>query len=144
MTLYTIGFTQKSAERFFGLLAESRVRRVIDVRLNASGQLAGFSKRDDLRFFLHALLNVEYEAMLELAPTAEMLAAYRKKSIDWPEYERQFTALIARRRIETLPQELFEDACLLCSEHSPDRCHRRIVAEYLAQRRAGVEVRHLA
>lgn len=143
--IFTIGFTKTSAESFFTRLQEAGVRRVIDVRLNNVSQLAGFAKRDDLRFLLKALGGIEYEHLPEIfAPTQEMFVAYRKKQITWADYEKQFLDLIASRRIEerVLPHDL-DGSCLLCSEDKPDRCHRRLVAEYLKSKWGDVEVIHL-
>jgi len=144
MTLYTIGFTQKGAERFFNLLAANGVRRVLDVRLNNRSQLAGFAKRDDLRYFLHGLCGIDYHELPDLAPTPEILTAYKKNGGDWATYERQFLALLAQRRVaQRLQPSLFEDGCLLCSEHAPTQCHRRLIAEHLREQWGGVEIRHL-
>lgn len=145
ISLATIGFTKKSAERFFTLLAEAGVRRVVDVRLNNTGQLAGFSKRDDLQYFLRVFAGIDYVHLPELAPTQAMLDSYKRDGGDWAAYAREFSGLLAGRRVEvTVPRELLDGACLLCSEHSPDECHRRLVAEYLAESWGDVEVRHLA
>jgi uncharacterized protein (DUF488 family) len=141
--LATIGFTRKSAEKFFGLLVDAGVRRVIDVRLNNSGQLAGFSKRDDLAYFLRAIAGIDYVHLPELAPTKEMLDRY-KRSGAWSDYEREFLNLLAARRIEvTLSRSLLDGSCLLCSEDRPEHCHRRLVAEYVAKTWGNVELRHL-
>ncbi len=133
MRVTTIGFTQKGAERFFALLGEARVRRVVDVRLRPESQLSGYAKGRDLAFFLQRLLGVHYRHEPLLAPSPEILTAYKnRKAMSWTEYERRFLELMAERRIERrLRPEDFEDACLLCSEHLPHRCHRRLVAEYL-------------
>jgi uncharacterized protein (DUF488 family) len=142
--LYTIGFTKKSAEAFFTKLQQAGVKRVVDVRLNNNSQLAGFSKRDDLAYFLKAIAGIEYVHLLELAPTAELLGRYRKLDKDWPAYERDFLKLIADRRVETtVPPNLLDGGCLLCSEDQPDHCHRRLVAEYLRGKWGNVEIRHL-
>ncbi|MGO8671642.1 MAG: DUF488 family protein [Capsulimonadaceae bacterium] len=144
MTLFTVGFTQKSARRFFTLLHDSGVRRVIDVRLNNVSQLAGFSKRDDLAYFLEAICDIAYVHEPLLAPTQEMLDGYRKGKGAWTEYARAFTDLITARRIEDhVPREILDRGCLLCSEDTADHCHRRLVAEYLAAHVAGLEVEHL-
>ena len=144
MKLFTIGFTKKSAEKFFDLLSSSGVRRVVDVRLNNVSQLAGFAKRDDLRYFLRRVCGMEYVHLPELAPTREMLAGYRKDHKDWSIYERQFLDLMRERRIEeSVPREIVDGGCLLCSEDKPHHCHRRLVAEYLGDRWGGIEVRHL-
>jgi hypothetical protein len=135
LRVFTIGFTRKSAETFFTTLIESGAKRVVDVRLNNVSQLAGFSKRDDLRYFLRAIGGLDYAHVPELAPTQELLDAYRKRGGDWPAYERAFLALMEQRRVEeTVPHDLITDACLLCSEETAERCHRRLVAEYLRDR----------
>ena len=144
MKIFTIGFTKKSAETFFTRLQEARVKRVIDVRLNNVSQLAGFSKKDDLRYFAKAICGIPYIHAVELAPTAEILDPYKKAKGDWETYARQFVKLIRSRRIEeTLSRELLDRGCLLCSEEKPDHCHRRLVAEYLQEHWRGVEIEHL-
>ena len=144
MKLFTIGFTKKPASRFFQLLRESGARRVVDVRLNNVSQLAGFAKRDDLRFFLREVGGLDYVHAPELAPTAELLADYRKKRCDWATYEARFLELMRERRIEeTLDRDTVADGCLLCSEHEPHQCHRRLVADYLQEHWGGIEVTHL-
>jgi uncharacterized protein (DUF488 family) len=142
--LFTIGFTKTDAESFFETLGQAGVRRVIDVRLNNSSQLSGFAKRDDLRYFLQSLHRIEYLHLLDLAPTSEMLDAYKKYKGTWEDYEQAFSNLIRGRRIEhNLPVELVDGACLLCSEDSPEYCHRRLVAEYLQERDSSLVVHHL-
>ena len=144
MRVYTIGFTKKSASDFFGMLRDSGARRLVDVRLNNVSQLAGFAKRDDLEYFLHELCQVEYVHLPELAPTKEMLAGYRSGHRDWETYERQFLALMDERRIaDTVERSIIADSCLLCSEDTPERCHRRLVAEYLDRHWGDVEIVHL-
>jgi len=142
--IFTIGFTKKSAEEFFTKLREAGVKRLLDVRLNNSSQLAGFSKRKDLQFFLKELAGIEYEHVPELAPTKDILDAYKKHGGEWDVYEQEFMELMARRGIEKqLPQELVESACLLCSEHLPEHCHRRLVVQYLDEHWGGVSVTHI-
>jgi uncharacterized protein (DUF488 family) len=144
MRLFTIGFTRTSAESFFTRLRAGGVRRVVDVRLHNVSQLAGFAKRDDLRYFLKSICGLEYVHRLELAPTEDMLDAYRKRRGSWAAYERSFTDLLRARRIEdTLVRDELDGACLLCSEDEPHHCHRRLVAEYLGARWPNVEVSHL-
>src|SRR5664279_5627177 len=114
MTIFTIGFTKKSAETFFTRLKDAGVKRLIDVRLNNVSQLAGFSKKDDLRYFAKAICNIEYVHMLELAPTAQILDPYKKaKNGNWESYERQFVGLVRSRHIEDTPRELLDGGCLL-------------------------------
>lgn len=132
MRIFTIGFTKKSAEEFFTLLESRGVKRIIDVRLNNSSQLAGFSKGTDLSFFLKRILGIEYFHNTELAPTKEILDAYKDKSISWEQYETEFLALLKKREPKVLNDiKLLDEACLLCSEDKPDHCHRRLVAEYI-------------
>ena len=135
MEICTIGFTKHSADSFFEILKTECVERLVDVRLNNVSQLAGFAKRDDLRYFLKEICDADYVHQPELlAPTAELLKGYRNGEVSWDDYEVRFLDLMAQRRIEEeLPQDLFlPRTVLLCSEHSPQRCHRRLVLEYLS------------
>lgn len=144
MKLYTIGFTKKSAERFFGLLRKAGVTTLVDVRLNNISQLAGFAKRDDLKYFLSEICGVAYTHRLDLAPTQPMLDDYKKHGGNWTAYEDRFLELMKHRRIEnTVPQELLDNAVLLCSEDKAHHCHRRLVAEYLVQCWDEVTIEHL-
>src|SRR5688500_1121128 len=143
MKLYTIGFTKTSAERFFGRLRRAKATALVDVRLNTGSQLAGFAKREDLAWFTGELCGIPYRHELALAPTAGLLDAYRKQRLDWEAYAHAFGDLIRDRAIETLDPAAFDGACLMCSEPTPQRCHRRIVAEYLAERWEDVEIVHL-
>ena len=144
MNLYTIGFTKKSAERFFEMLRNANVKRVVDVRLNNVSQLAGFAKKNDLTYFLQKICGMDYMHVPIFAPTKDMLDTYKKKRGRWEDYEHQFIDLMAERRIEdNIKSEMLEDACLLCSEDKPHHCHRRLVAEYLKKRWGNVEIQHL-
>lgn len=145
MEIATIGFTQHTAESFFGRLRAAHIQQLIDVRINNVSQLAGFAKRDDLRFFLRELCDATYVHETLLAPTEEMLKEYRDKKIAWPEYEKRFLGLMEERSIESrVPREIFSrHSALLCSEHTPEKCHRRLVAEYLGQHWGNVDVIHL-
>ena len=144
MKVLTIGFTKKSARRFFGLLRESGARRIVDVRLNNGSQLAGFAKKDDLAWFARELLGIGYVHVPSLAPTKELLGDYRRGRIDWGTYQTRFIDLMRERRIEdTVPREVVSDGCLLCSEDRPHNCHRRIVAEYLDRHWGEIEIEHL-
>ena len=146
MKLYTIGFTQKRAETFFELLRQHGVQRLVDIRLRPDGQLSGFARKDDLPYLLSRLADgCEYVHMPLLAPTKDTMKAYRADS-DWPRYVQQFEALMDERRIpEVLNREEFEQrtSCLLCSEATPEKCHRRLVAERLAEQWPDVEIVHL-
>lgn len=142
--LYTIGFTHKSAEQFFNMLRDAGIKRIVDVRLHNSNQLAGFSKKDDLKFFLKEICGIEYIHMPELAPTEEILTAYRKEKGPWDAYERAFRALLEQRQVEKLLQrKVLDRGCLLCSEPEPDHCHRRLIAEYLEKKLGNLETHHL-
>ena len=145
MEIYSIGFTQKTAEQFFTRLKSAGIRLLLDVRLNNVSQLAGFAKRADLAFFLREICGADYLHEPLLAPTQEMLKAYRGKAASWEEYERAFLKLMAERRIEhELDRALFErPAALLCSEATAERCHRRLVLEYLREKWRDVTITHL-
>lgn len=133
MEVFSIGFGGHTAAQFFTKLASAGIQQLVDVRLNNVSQLAGFTKRSDLPFFLSTIADVGYEHALGLAPTPEMLLAYRRKQIDWPEYERRFLALLSERQIEKSysPDAFATRSVLLCSEPTARRCHRRLVLEYL-------------
>lgn len=145
MEIYSIGFTQKSAGQFFDLLKSHGIRRLLDVRLNNVSQLAGFSKRDDLAYFLREIVGAEYRHEPMLAPTQEILDAFKKRKGSWSEYERDFNALMAEREIEQrLDRTLFDaTTVLLCSEATPEHCHRRLVIEYLDRHWGGITAVHL-
>lgn len=140
----TIGFTKKNAQKFFSLLENSGTKKLVDVRLNNSSQLAGFAKRDDLKYFLDELLGISYVHLPELAPTKEILDAYKKHKGDWSVYEPAFLELMRKREIEKrIDPELINEGCLLCSEDKPHHCHRRLVAEYLQEKWDGLSITHL-
>ena len=143
MKIFTIGFTKTTAQRFFTRLKDSGAKNLVDVRLNNISQLAGFAKRDDLKYFTNALCGMGYQHVPALAPTQEMLDAYKKGGGDWDSYALKFNDLISKRHIETLDREMLDGGCLICSEDKPHHCHRRLVAEYLQQRWPDVEVVHL-
>ena len=143
MKLFTIGFTQTSAEHFFARLTEAGVKTVIDVRLTNASQLAGFAKKDDLAFFARTISGAGYAHLTELAPTRNMLDTYRNTKDGWPTYARVFLDLLVERRIERLDRAQFDGGCLLCSEATPHHCHRRLVAEYLRNKWGDVEIEHL-
>ncbi len=144
MRVFTIGFTKKSAKKFFELLRTSGAKRVVDVRLNNISQLAGFAKKDDLAYFLREICAMDYVHLPALAPTQQMLDQYRKQHGEWKTYEVRFLELMKQRRIEeTIPKEALADGCLLCSEDKPHYCHRRLVAEYLKQHWDQVDISHI-
>ena len=142
--IYTIGFTKKTAEYFFESLKKAGVKCIIDVRLNNTSQLAGFTKRDDLTYFLKEICQIEYLHLPELAPTQAILDAYKKQKGDWKVYEKHFLQLLQDRRVEdTLSPKIVDRGCLLCSEDRPEHCHRRLVAEYLKERWGNIRIEHL-
>jgi uncharacterized protein (DUF488 family) len=145
MEVYSIGFTKKTAAQFFDALKTAGIRRLLDVRLNNVSQLSGFAKREDLSYFLRELCGIEYQHEPLLAPTAELLLDYRKKRISWGEYESGFHALMMERRIdERIPRDGFQSpTVLLCSEPTAERCHRRLVLEFLQERWNGLQITHL-
>ena len=144
MKIYTIGFTKTSAQNFFARLSDAGVRKVVDVRLNNVSQLSAFAKRDDLKYFLREIHSIGYEHRTELAPTQDILDEYKKQRGKWENYEDKFLNLMAERKIEAAfsPSQM-DQACLLCSEDKPHKCHRRLVAEYLQEKWGEVEIVHL-
>ncbi len=146
MEIFTIGFTQTTAEDFFGRLKAHGIERLLDVRLNNGSQLAGFAKRDDLAYFLRELLGANYEHAPLLAPTEEIFHSFkREKSIAWPEFEERFLALMQERQVEDRfdPAAFASPTALLCSEATAEHCHRRLVVEYLAGHWSGLSAVHL-
>ena len=144
MNLYTIGFTKKSAKHFFELLKKNQVKCLIDTRLNNKSQLAGFAKKDDLEYFLGVLAGIKYVYKPEFAPSDEILNKYKKGSMSWQEYEEKYLRLLEQRNIlKGLDFSFFENACFLCSEHSAEHCHRRLLAEYLKQHNPSLKIIHL-
>jgi uncharacterized protein (DUF488 family) len=145
MEIYSIGFTQRSAEDFFTTLKYAGIRRLLDVRLNNTSQLAAFAKKDDLAYFLKAICNADYSHEPLLAPTQDILDTYKKGKGDWDVYEREFLALMRQREIETRlnRMQFAEPTVLLCSEFAPNHCHRRLVLEYLAGHWGDITIHHL-
>ncbi|MEZ9387478.1 DUF488 family protein [Vibrio lentus] len=145
MKIYTIGFTKKNAETFFNFIKDKEISTLIDVRLNNVSQLAGFAKRDDLRFFLREICQTEYVHLPDLAPTKDILSNYKKGVITWENYEEEFMSLMVKRNVErTIDKTLINHGCLLCSEHEPHFCHRRLVVDYLNQTTdLNLKVKHL-
>ncbi|MDX6081469.1 DUF488 domain-containing protein [Xanthomonas campestris pv. incanae] len=143
MKIFTIGFTKTTAQHFFERIARSGTKMLIDVRLNNVSQLAGFAKRDDLKYFSSVICGIPYRHLSVLAPTQDMLSSYKKNGGPWSAYEDEFLDLMAQRKIESLDQSSLDGACLLCSEDKPHHCHRRLVAEYLKRSWPNVEIHHL-
>lgn len=144
VTLFTIGFAKKSASEFFNLLKKADVRTILDVRLNATSQLAGFTKKKDLEYFLKVILDCSYCQLQELAPTKEILDAYHDKKLSWDDYEAMFVGLLEKRNLPALlDRQRLDNACLLCAESTADKCHRRLVAEKIQTIYPDITVCHL-
>lgn len=142
-----MGFTQKSAEEFFSLLEYNKIDLLLDVRLNNKSQLAGFTKYPDFEFFLKRICNIKYSHDTVFAPTKQLLDDYKKELISWETYEKQFNALIRERHIEInflrIVKNNFQNICLLCSEVTAEKCHRRLVTEYLQEKIANIKIIHI-
>lgn len=143
MKIFTIGFTKTTAQNFFDRLKKSGANKIVDVRLNNVSQLAGFAKRDDLKYFSDTICDMGYQHAPKLAPTKEMLDDYKKRKGSWEDYEQRFRELMAKRKIEDIDREDIDGGCLLCSEDKPHHCHRRLVAEYLKEKWDDVDIIHL-
>lgn len=143
MILNTIGFSGKSAEEFFTILKKNDVSRLIDIRLNNKSQLAGFTNVKHLPYFLK-LHNINYFHKPEYAPTKELLDGYKKKIINWEEYEAIYKKLLIQRNVLIdIDWDIFKNSTLLCSEPTAEKCHRRLLAEYLKKENKNLNVRHL-
>lgn len=145
--LYTIGFTKKSAQRFFELLEMNNVNTIIDIRLNNTSQLSGFAKYPDIKFFLKRISNIDYLHDLNFSPTEDILKNYKKKIYTWQDYVKHFENLMIEREIEKHIINSYSDCfeknyCLLCSEDTHENCHRSLVATRFI-RLFGVELKHL-
>lgn len=144
IVLFTIGYTKKSAEKFFDLLKLNGVVRIVDTRVSNGSQLAGFAKSLDLQFFAHKIAQIGYRHFPEFAPTLELMRNYRKKKLSWEEYSAEYLKLLETREvIHNISIQEFSMNCLLCTEHLPDFCHRRLLAEHLRSRFTDIEIRHL-
>lgn len=149
MKIYTIGFTKKAARAFFELLKKHQIRQIVDIRLNNVSQLAGFSKGDDLKFFLSEICNIIYLHNVDMAPNKKLLDDYKNKKISWQQYETLFNSLLIERnvkdKLERQFKKNFEGICLLCSEATADKCHRRLVAEYIKRSfpEADIQIIHI-
>lgn len=142
--IFTIGFTNKSASDFFSLLKHNSVSKIIDTRANNTSQLSGFAKGNDLKFFAKEIVNVDYLHKIDFAPTKDLLANYRNGNISWSQYEIAYLDLLDFRKVgqKTNIEDLHQN-CLLCSEHTPEKCHRRLLAEYFKHIRNDIDITHL-
>lgn len=142
--LFTIGFTQKTASEFFSLLKNNGVKKIFDIRINNKSQLAGFSKGSDLEYFAQEILGIPYEHRIEFAPTTDLLKRYRDKKISWKQYEKEYLQLLVERDvINQIDKDFLNGSVLLCSEHLPDKCHRRLLAEYFLNSFQDISIKHL-
>ena len=142
--LYTIGFTEKSAESFFNLLKNANIEKIIDTRINNSSQLSGFAKASDLKFFAKELCDISYQHNIDFAPTKDLLKNYRDKKLSWEEYEIEYLNLLDIRNIKSkVDIEELHKNCFLCSEHTAEKCHRRLLAEYFKHINDNVKIIHL-
>ena len=138
MQLYTIGYSKKTAEEFFSILRDNGVKQVVDIRRHNTNQLAGFTKKSDLPWFLDTIAGIGYSHELSLAPSEDLMRAYRKEGLPFDEFAKQLRAEFAEREMP----ELIDGSALLCSEPDPAVCHRSVAAEYLAEH-GDFEVVHL-
>jgi len=144
LDLFTIGYTKKSAEKFFGIISENKIEIVADVRLYNSTQLAGFSKSWDLKYFLKQICNCSYIEMQEFAPTRSLFDNYKKGYIKWHEYERVYNEFLnTRANLDFFGAFQNKRICLLCAEDTPECCHRRLLAEKIAITYDNVTIVHL-
>lgn len=145
MHILTMGFTKKNAEEFFGLIREYHVEILIDVRLNNQSQLAGFTKGRDIEFFLKEICDCRYSHEIQFAPTKDILNRYKKEQISWEKYEVEYKELIKKRNVLNIFMQkysIYDKVLFLCSEPTPECCHRRLLAEFLNEE-LGVEVIHI-
>ena len=144
MKIFTIGFTKKSAKEFFEILKTNNIEQIIDIRLNNTSQLAGFTKKDNLEYFLKELCSIDFCHFIFLAPTKEIRDRYIK-SKDWDVYVKEYIELLDNRKVlDKLDKSYFKrKSCFLCSEASADHCHRRLLVEYLKEHWDYVEIVHL-
>lgn len=145
MNIYTIGFTKKSAKKFFELLKTNGIKKVIDIRLSNKSQLAGFAKGEDLKYFL-GLHGIEYEHDKTLAPTEELRKSYNDKKLkmSFGEYTDIFyNTMEQRSAIKRLQRLDLDHVCFLCSEEKPDKCHRRLVVDGIKANNPDIKIIHL-
>lgn len=145
ITLYTIGFTKKSAEQFFEILKKNKVKTLVDIRISNGSQLAGFAKGRDLKYFVRTICGIDYMHITDFAPTKELLEKWRKEVITWEQYTNIYINLLNDRSIlKKYGINVFDNACFLCSEETPKFCHRRLLVEYLkANSIEEIEIKHL-
>jgi len=145
MNIYTIGFTKKSAREFFELLLDNDIKKIIDIRLRNNSQLAGFAKAKDLKYFLEEIDDIAYIHKPEFAPSKELLNSWRNDEITWKEYEKIYLNDLKNKvDFNKLEIDIFDNSCLLCSENLPEKCHRRLLAEFIDKKSPEkVQIHHL-
>lgn len=142
MKLFSIGFTSKTAEAFFGLLSDNEMDCLVDIRLNPNGQLSRFAFEKDLPFFLNRLVDgCEYVHRVDLAPRKELIKEVRTKgsamSKDYKLFEKEFNQyLVEESDIANFVERFgkYQNVVLLCSEPTTEKCHRRLVCDMLLSR----------
>lgn len=145
ITLYTIGFTKKSAEQFFELLKKNKVNKLVDIRISNSSQLAGFAKGNDLKYFVKTICGIDYKHITDFAPTKDLLDKWRKEEITWNQYTEVYINLLKDRGIlKKYGINIFNNTCFLCSEETPELCHRRLLVEYFKEHSTEeITIKHL-
>lgn len=147
MKVYTIGYTGKTAEEFFSILMDKKVRFMVDIRLNNTSQLAGYTKKGDLPYFLDKIAGIEYRHDLRFSPTKELFAGYKDGVLNWEAYEAEYQNIIQDRNLQNvITQEYLEKLdglCLLCSEATATHCHRSLVADLIGEIASEVEIMHI-
>ena len=144
--IFTIGSARRTAEDFFETLKENGVTKIVDVRLNNTSQLLGFAKYPDIKYFAREILHGKYFHDRKFAPSEKIFVRYKKNLIDWDEYEKEFADLMIYRDIDNYIADKYsgeENYCLLCTEPTPEYCHRRLVAKKIKEVLGDVEIVHL-
>ena len=134
----------EKCRRIFNLLKESNITKIIDIRNIIPRNLPDFPK-DDLRYFLKEICDAEYEHETSIATPETLLNKY-KKDHDWGYYEKEFNKLLRDPSLKKTYDRILEDKhtiCLLCSENKPDKCHRRLILEYIKNNIQDIKIIHL-
>ena len=139
INLFNIGFTQKTAKDFFGILKDNKIDCLVDIRLNPNGQLSRFAFEKDLPYFLDKLVDgCKYVHRVDLAPQNELLKEVRTKgsamSKDYKLFEKEFNQYLEKKsNIGNFVEQFkkYQNVVLLCSEHTTEKCHRRLVSDML-------------
>jgi len=142
--IFTIGYSGKDAREFFGLLKQAGIKRLFDVRLYNTSQLAGYTKRGDIEYFLGSIVDADYVHLPIMAPTKRLLNDYKNGAVSWNDYEKQFKGIVTSRQIEKcIELDDLNMGCFLCAEATAANCHRRLVAEYLKSHLPNISIGHL-